>query len=160
MAPDHPAQENPWNGRFPGSRIFAAHALSSCPMAFRSTLAADSRGASCCLTTYRLDRIPIYPSQRGTFAPGDRSAVNPWVSTWEEHAKVAVLGSILVLFALSLFPFRLNRNGALGFCFDVFSSREAAQRPTSLENACDHSHGRAMTELCRVAQIRASFPPQ
>jgi uncharacterized protein YbjQ (UPF0145 family) len=34
---------------------------------------------------------------------------------------------------LELFPFRLNRNGALGFCFDAFSSREPVS--TSLENA-------------------------
>ncbi len=34
---------------------------------------------------------------------------------------------------LEPFPSRLNRNGALGFCFDAFSSREPAS--TSLENA-------------------------
>src|SRR5947207_7460622 len=31
------------------------------------------------------------------------------------------------------FPFRWNRNGALSFCFDAFSSRELVS--TSLENA-------------------------
>src|SRR4051812_35122878 len=34
---------------------------------------------------------------------------------------------------LEPFPFRLNRNGALSFSFDAFSSREPAS--TSLENA-------------------------
>jgi hypothetical protein len=34
---------------------------------------------------------------------------------------------------LELFPFRLNRNGSLGFCFNAFSSREPVS--TSLENA-------------------------
>src|SRR2546423_8228496 len=33
---------------------------------------------------------------------------------------------------LEPFPFRLNRNGALSFCFDAFSSREPGS--TSLEN--------------------------
>jgi hypothetical protein len=36
-------------------------------------------------------------------------------------------------------PFRWNRNGALVFCFDAFSSREPV--PISLENALnDHGH--------------------
>src|SRR5437667_10112249 len=36
---------------------------------------------------------------------------------------------------LEPFPFRWNRNGALSFCFDAFSSREPVS--TSLENALD-----------------------
>ena len=34
---------------------------------------------------------------------------------------------------LEPFPFRWNRNGALAFCFDAFSSRDPVS--TSLENA-------------------------
>jgi hypothetical protein len=39
------------------------------------------------------------------------------------------------LITLEPFPFRWNRNGALAFCFDAFSSREPV--PTSLENALE-----------------------
>src|SRR5437667_7721891 len=35
--------------------------------------------------------------------------------------------------------FRLNRNGALSFCFDAFSSREPVS--TSLENALERDNG-------------------
>ena len=43
---------------------------------------------------------------------------------------------------LEPFPFRWNRNGALVFCFDAFSSREPV--PTSLENALEHVAASAM----------------
>jgi hypothetical protein len=49
---------------------------------------------------------------------------------------------------LELFPFRWNRNGAPGFCFDAFSSREPV--PTSLENAPGETQRRfsAHRRLC------------
>ncbi len=65
---------------------------------------------------------------------------------------------------LEPFPFRRNRNGALGFCFDAISSREPAS--TSLEDAltrpCTHksrfiSAARAVSTIrCFAASNRTS----
>jgi hypothetical protein len=51
------------------------------------------------------------------------------------------------------FPFRWNRNGALGFCFDAFSSREPVS--TSLENALA-SFDEGQLSLTNVARYRAA----
>jgi len=60
---------------------------------------------------------------------------------------------------LEPFPFRWNRNGALGFCFDAFSLREPAS--TSLENAIDHDEiGSDRSKLMkrdRFKQFRAGL---
>jgi hypothetical protein len=50
------------------------------------------------------------------------------MSPWDQHLASGWI-------SLEPFPFRRNRNGALGFCFDAFSSREPAS--TSLENALE-----------------------
>src|SRR5271154_912463 len=63
--------------------------------------------------------------------------------------------------ALEFFPFRWNRNGAQGFCFDAFSSREAAQRSTSRENALARiSHtGRGLRCCFDAADARRNATP-
>jgi hypothetical protein len=57
-------------------------------------------------------------------------------SAWMLRARRSFAGSGWIVvgeIVLEPFPFRLDRNGALSFCFDAFSSREPV--PTSLENA-------------------------
>jgi hypothetical protein len=49
---------------------------------------------------------------------------------------------------LEPFPFRLNRNGALVFCFDAFSLREPVS--TSLENALAR-HARSQHSAAQIS---------
>src|SRR5438093_814390 len=68
--------------------------------------------------------------------PSGDPKVSATITASQPQATSAIAPAILLNLRsapLEPFPFRLNRNGALSFCFDAFSSREPVS--TSLENA-------------------------
>src|SRR5216110_3431876 len=70
--------------------------------------------------------------------PSGDPKVSATITASQPQATSAIAPAILLNLRsapLEPFPFRLNRNGALSFCFDAFSSREPVS--TSLENALD-----------------------
>src|SRR5204862_911384 len=68
------------------------------------------------------------PSFSGSFDPVKRLVADVPIKFI-----VGALAALRIRGSPEPFPFRLNRNGALSFCFDAFSSREPVS--TSLENA-------------------------
>src|SRR5256714_1341837 len=67
------------------------------------------------------------PSFSGSFDPVKRLVADVPIKFI-----VGALAALRIRGSPEPFPFRLNRNGALSFCFDAFSSREPGS--TSLEN--------------------------
>ena len=76
--------------------------------------------------------------------PSGDPKVSATITASQPQATSAIAPAILLNLRsapLEPFPFRLNRNGALSFCFDAFSSREPVSTPDqvrgrlSLENA-------------------------
>src|SRR5437763_2850133 len=68
--------------------------------------------------------------------PSGDPKVSATITASQPQATSAIAPAILLNLRsapLEPFPFRLNRNKALSFCFDAFSSREPVS--TSLENA-------------------------
>src|SRR5882724_6046592 len=113
-----------------------------------SSLGPRMTARACSHPCTRLNRLPARmtrPTMKGKVPDSTPAADQPMPLTMLETATAAPNAPVMsavaasrlrpetIIVALEPFPFRLNRNGALSFCFDAFSSREPVS--TSLENA-------------------------